>query len=276
MTSGALFSLNNKVSLVTGACGLLGRQHALALSLHGSKVVLVDLESNKLETLANEIESASGIECFRFVGDVTNTASMRRVRNSLLEKGMSVDILVNNAAVNPHVKGSKIDIDFQIGNLEDFSAWDREMDVSIKGTWICSQVFGPDMVAAQSGSIINISSDLSVISPDQRLYSNSYPELDLGSLKPVTYSIAKTGLLGLTRYLATLWAKSGVRVNAVSPGGVFNDQDPEFVRRIELLIPMSRMARVEEYRGVIVFLGSDASTYLTGQNIVIDGGRSAW
>ena len=276
MTKSSLFTLNNKVSLVTGACGLLGRQHALALSLHGSKVVLVDLESSNLETLANEIESASGIECFQFVGDVTNPASIRRIRNSLLEKGMSVDILVNNAAVNPSVKGRKLDADFRIGNLEDFSKWDRELDVSIKGTWICSQVFGPDMVAARSGSIINISSDLSVISPDQRLYSKSYPEVDLDSVKPVTYSVAKTGLLGMTRYLATLWAKSGVRVNAVSPGGVFNDQDPEFVRRLELLIPMSRMARAEEYRGVIVFLGSDASTYLTGQNIVIDGGRSVW
>lgn len=276
MTKSSLFTLNNKVSLVTGACGLLGRQHALALSLHGSKVVLVDLELSNLETLANEIESASGIECFQFVGDVTNSASIRRIRNSLLEKGMSVNILVNNAAVNPSVKGRKLDADFRIGNLEDFSTWDRELDVSLKGTWICSQVFGPDMVAARSGSIINISSDLSVISPDQRLYSKSYPEVDLDNVKPVTYSVAKTGLLGMTRYLATLWAKSGVRVNAVSPGGVFNDQDPEFVRRLELLVPMSRMARAEEYRGVIVFLGSDASTYLTGQNIVIDGGRSVW
>lgn len=276
MTSTSLFSLKNKVSLVTGACGLLGKQHAMALSSHGSTVVLVDIDSENLEKLTKEVELASGENCLFFEGDVTDPHSIRNIRDALLKQGLSVNILVNNAAVNPSVTGHKLDIKFKLDNLDDFSQWDRELGVSIKGTWICSQIFGLDMVKAGGGSIINISSDLSVISPDQRLYSKYFPEIDLDNLKPITYSIAKTGLLGITRYLATLWAKSGVRVNAVSPGGVFNNQDPDFVERLEFLIPMSRMARVDEYRGVIVFLGSDASSYMTGQNIIVDGGRSIW
>ena len=148
--------------------------------------------------------------------------------------------------------------------------------MGLTGAFLCSQVIGSEMARRKKGVILNVASDLAVIAPDQRLYRQDGLREDQQPVKPVTYSVVKTALVGLTRYLATYWADSGVRVNAISPGGVYNGQSDEFVTRLSALIPLSRMARVDEYKGAIVFLCSDASSYMTGFNLVIDGGRSSW
>ena len=158
----------------------------------------------------------------------------------------------------------------------DLEDWENQLQVGLTGAFICSKVFGSEMAKAGGGVIVNIASDLSVIAPNQRLYEKDGISPNEQPVKPVTYSVIKSGLVGLTKYLSTYWHKSGVRVNALSPGGVFEDQDVEFVAKLSELIPLGRMANVDEYRSAIQFLCSDASSYMKGQNLIIDGGRSTW
>ncbi len=154
--------------------------------------------------------------------------------------------------------------------------WDKELEVGLTGAFLCSQVFGQEMAKLKKGVILNVASDLSVIAPDQRIYKKNNNSPLEQFYKPATYSAIKTGLVGLTKYIATYWSEEGIRCNAISPGGVFNNQDREFISKVEQLIPMGRMARKEEYRSAIQFLCSDASSYMTGFNMVIDGGRHIW
>jgi NAD(P)-dependent dehydrogenase (short-subunit alcohol dehydrogenase family) len=181
--------------------------------------------------------------------------------------------LINNAAIDPKVRA---DGDLETSRFENFALgqWNLELSVGLSGAFLCSQVFGTEMAARRNGVILNIASDLSVIAPDQRIYKKAGLPNDSQPTKPVTYSVIKNGLIGLTRYLAAYWAEKGVRVNALSPGGVQTNQSEEFVKRLSDLIPLGRMAKIDEYRGVVQFLCSDASSYLTGQNVVVDGGRS--
>jgi NAD(P)-dependent dehydrogenase (short-subunit alcohol dehydrogenase family) len=186
-----------------------------------------------------------------------------------------VDILINNAANNPKVEsdGSRA-----WSRLENFplEVWDDDLRVGLTGAFLCSRVFGAEMAKRGKGVILNIASDLAVIAPDQRQYRQSGVAEDQQPVKPVTYSVVKTGLIGLTRYLATYWAASGVRVNAISPGGVFNHQPDAFLQQLYQRIPLGRMANADEYQGAILFLCSDASSYMTGSNLVVDGGRTCW
>ena len=186
-----------------------------------------------------------------------------------------VDILINNAANNPRME-AVAGIEFT--RLESFplEQWDRDIAVGLTGAFLCSRVFGPHMARRSSGVILNIASDLAVIAPDQRIYRREELPDDQQPVKPVTYSVVKSAIVGLTKYLATYWADRGVRVNSLSPGGVRDAQSEEFVSRLSRLIPLGRMAQGDEYRGAIAFLCSDASRYMTGANIVIDGGRSCW
>ena len=182
--------------------------------------------------------------------------------------------MINNAAIDPKVSGNQGII--ETSRLENFSLeqWNNQLSVGLTGAFLCSKVFGVAMAKKGKGVILNIASDLSVIAPDQRLYKKKDVPDNMQAVKPVTYSVIKTGLIGLTRYLAAYWADSGVRCNALSPGGVFNGQDEHFVHKISSLIPMNRMAKVDEYREAVQFLCSDASSYMNGQNIIIDGGRT--
>jgi NAD(P)-dependent dehydrogenase (short-subunit alcohol dehydrogenase family) len=166
----------------------------------------------------------------------------------------------------------------ETSRLENFLVddWDFQISVGLTGAMLCAQIFGSKMAKRGNGVILNIASDLSVFAPDQRLYKKAGLQSDQQPVKPVTYSVIKHGLIGLTKYLATYWADKGVRCNALSPGGVYTSQDDEFVNRLSNLIPMGRMAKKEEYKGAIQFMCSDASAYMNGQNIVIDGGRSVW
>lgn len=272
------FNLTGKTALITGAAGLLGIEHAAALLESGATVVLTDIGEAGLaaarETLSQNTE-ASRIRSR--VMDVSKPEAIRNVAESLAADGLRIDILVNNAAIDPKVKGDQGVL--ETSRLENFplDQWDLQVAVGLTGAFLCSQVFGAAMARdGKGGVILNIASDLSVFSPDQRLYRKDGLADDMQPVKPVTYSVIKAGLIGLTRYLATYWADKSVRCNALSPGGVFNGQGDEFVQRLTSLIPLGRMALKDEYRAAVQFLCSDASSYMNGQNVVMDGGRSAW
>lgn len=267
------FSLVGRTALVTGAGGLLGPEHASALLETGARVVLTDIDATRLAAVARPLAQRYGEDRVLVRAmDVTNRESIRAVRDGL---GMPVDILVNNAAIDAKVGG---DGGAPLTRLESFSlnAWNLELAVGLTGAMLCTQAFGAAMAERGRGVVLNIASDLSVISPDQRLYRKDGVDPAAQPVKPVTYSVIKAGLVGLTRYVATYWADKGVRANALSPGGIFTGQDEAFVQRLSALIPMGRMANRQEYRSAVQFLCSDASRYMTGQNIVIDGGRSVW
>jgi NAD(P)-dependent dehydrogenase (short-subunit alcohol dehydrogenase family) len=272
------FNLNGKSALITGSAGLLGVEHAAALIECEAQIILTDISESALDLARSTLEANfSGAKIITKVMDITNQAKVMETLEELQSQGIRIDILVNNAAIDPKVRGDEGII--ETSRLENFSLdqWNLQIAVGLTGAFICSQVFGWAMAKDSLGGVIlNIASDLSVFSPDQRLYKKEGLPQDLQPVKPVTYSVIKTGLIGLTRYLATYWADKGVRCNALSPGGVFANQEAEFVERLSSLIPLARMANQDEYRSAVQFLCSGASAYLNGQNIVMDGGRSVW
>lgn len=272
------YDLSGRTALVTGAGGLLGRQHVAALSEAGARVVVTDVGLAQAEAAVAALkQNAPSAELIALAIDVTTLDSVRAANEQLSGRGVSIDILVNNAAIDPKV--TSVPGVMHSSRFEAFPVpqWQTEIAVGLTGAMLCTQVFGGEMAARGRGVILNIASDLGVIAPDQRLYRQpNVSREEEQPVKPVTYSVIKHGLIGLTKYLATYWADQGVRVNAISPGGVFNNQDPAFVERLTRLIPMGRMADVDEYRAAVQFLCSDASSYMTGQNLVMDGGRSVW
>jgi NAD(P)-dependent dehydrogenase (short-subunit alcohol dehydrogenase family) len=213
---------------------------------------------------------ALGVAC-----DITRPKEVQALLQRVLDETGRIDILINNAANNPKAEAAG---DEAWSRLERFSLeqWQADIAVGLTGAFLCSQTFGTEMARRGNGVILNIASDLGIIAPDQRIYRRPDLADDQQPAKPVSYSVVKTGLIGLTRYLATYWADNGVRVNAISLGGVYNGQPDEFVQRLTQLVPMRRMADVDEYQGAIIFLCSDASSYMTGSNVVVDGGRTVW
>ena len=270
------YSLLGKTAVITGAAGLLGIAHSKALLSVGASVVLTDINLEHLKTAVNSlIQDFDASKIHLYAMDVTSEKSVESVNKSIKKKGLRVDILINNAAINPTANSLVGQI--RTTRLENFSIarWSSELAVGLTGAYLCSKIFGSAMASDGNGGVIlNIASDLSVIAPDQNLYRQEHLPEEQQAVKPVTYSVVKAGIVGLTRYLSSYWAHKGVRANALSPGGVYVDQDAEFVTRLEKLIPMGRMANSDEYIGAIQFLCSDASAYMNGQNIIIDGGRS--
>ena len=226
------FNLSDKVALITGAAGLLGYEHACALLEVGSKVVLTDIDIDSLSDVVEKLSinfDSNSIDYHRM--DVTNEESIVGVLSKLIKKNIKLDILINNAAIDPKVgKGNRI---IEESRLEEFSVdqWNLQISVGLTGAFLCSKVFGCYMSENKNGGVIvNIASDLSVFSPDQRLYRLEDVQEDMQPVKPITYSVIKTGLIGMTRYLSTYWPEKGIRANALSPGGVFNNQDELFVK----------------------------------------------
>ena len=269
-----LFDLSGKTALITGAGGLLGPKHAEALIECGARVVLTDHHLDRVvkrETELNSKYDKRVATSHRM--DVTNKGNVEEV----FSRYDSIDILINNAAKDPKVKkggGLKPDSRFETMSEE---YWSEGIDAAVNGTFICSQVAANKMLKNDRGGVIlNISSDLGVIAPDQRIYRKPDVAEDMQNVKPITYSAAKWAVIGMTKYLAVYFANKNIRVNCLSPTGVFNDHPEEFVKKLSSIIPMGRMAHIDEYKGAIAFLCSDASTYMTGENMVIDGGKTVW
>lgn len=269
-----MFDLAGRVVVITGGAGLLGPQHGEAVARFGGVPVLADLREEEARERAAELSSRWQIPALGVGADVTRPRDVVRLRDQVLERFGHVDVLINNAANNPKAEGDFPDL----SRLESFSVerWNADLAVGLTGAFLCAQVLGAEMARRGEGVILNIASDLAVIAPDQRIYRRAGVAEALQPVKPVSYSVVKTGLLGLTRYLATYWADSGVRVNALSPGGVRTSQDSGFMAQLKQRIPLARMAELNEFQGAVVFLCSDASSYMTGANLVVDGGRTCW
>jgi NAD(P)-dependent dehydrogenase (short-subunit alcohol dehydrogenase family) len=263
------FRIDGRVVVITGGAGLLGRKHSEAVLDGGGIPVLLDISEHALKRAADELKNAyPGREIGACRADITAKSELEAICGDVLAKYGRVDALINNAANNPKMGNAHGGM--ANARFEDFSAevWAGDVAVGLTGSFFCAQVFGGVMAARGKGSIVNISSDLGIIAPDQRIYGEA--------AKPVTYSVVKHGLIGLSRYLATYWADRGVRSNALCPGGVFNGQDDVFVSRLTDLIPLGRMANADEYKGAVLYLLSDASSYMTGAAMVVDGGRTCW
>jgi NAD(P)-dependent dehydrogenase (short-subunit alcohol dehydrogenase family) len=272
----AALDLSGRVAVITGGAGLLGVKHAEAIAEMGGSPVLLDMDGAGAASRANAIAERYGRRVEGIEGDVTDARSIESALTQILDRFGRVDILINNAARDPKVDdGANAQ---QWSRVENFplDIWQDDIAVGLTGAFICSKIIGAEMARRGKGVILNIASDLALIGPDQRIYRKPGVADELQFVKPVTYSVVKSGLLGLTRYLATYWAEKGVRVNAICPGGVRTQQDPAFVERLTNLIPLARMADPNEYKSAVAFLVSDASSYMTGATIVIDGGRTAW
>jgi NAD(P)-dependent dehydrogenase (short-subunit alcohol dehydrogenase family) len=269
------FELTGRVAVITGGAGLLGEQHARAIAMAGGIPVLVDIQPERASEKAAALSREYGVPAIGCAADITRQLEIEALSAEILARFGRLDILINNAANNPKMEA---DTEVNFSRLENFplAQWEADLAVGLTGAFLCSKVFGSHMASHGGGVIVNVASDLALIAPDQRIYRQPGVQEQMQPVKPITYSVVKSALVGLTRYLASYWADKQVRVNAISPGGVYNGQPEDFVARLTNLIPLGRMAAINEYQGAIVFLCSDASSYMTGTNLVVDGGRSCW
>jgi NAD(P)-dependent dehydrogenase (short-subunit alcohol dehydrogenase family) len=271
-----IFSLNGKVIIITGAAGLLGRMHAEAVAAYDGIPVLLDLQLDELNNLKAELDAKYNVISDVYEVDITNEKQIKKNAKSIYAKYKHIDGLVNNAANNPKVEDSS---NKNFSRLENFplDSWNQDLSVGLTGSFLCAKHYGYYISQnSNGGSIINVSSDLGLIAPDQRLYAKPDLKEMQQPVKPVSYSIIKTGLIGLTRYISTYWAEKNVRCNAICPGGIENGQSEDFINSVSSRIPMGRLAKSHEYQGTIIWMLSDASSYLNGAIIAVDGGRTSW
>jgi NAD(P)-dependent dehydrogenase (short-subunit alcohol dehydrogenase family) len=260
------FSLENKIAVVTGALGLLGKQHCYALSEAGANVVVCDLDEQKCIEFAKKLNPRGA----GMGADITDPDSVRKLRKKILKEFKQIDILVNNAAINDKFESPLAAKEYTRFENYPIELWSKSLEVNLTGTFLCSQILGTEMAVRNSGSIINIASTYGIVAPDQALYKNKDGEQVF--YKTASYPVTKGGVIAFTKFLAAYWGESGVRVNSLSPGGVENMQSDYFVENYSSKTPLKRMAKADDYKGAIVFLASDASAYMTGANLVVDGG----
>jgi NAD(P)-dependent dehydrogenase (short-subunit alcohol dehydrogenase family) len=269
MDNNKLFDISNEIVIITGVNGQLGMSYAQTFLQLGAKVVGLDMNQSELSDLLKTKYSGRYIFC---KADVTSKSSLIYALEIIEKEFGTPSILINNAAIDSP-PSSPIE---ETGPFEEYpeTSWDKVIDVNLKGVYLCCQVFGSAMAKANYGSIINISSIYGLVSPDQTLYKY---KRDRGEIffKPIAYSVSKSGILNLTRYLAVYWAKKNVRVNTLTIAGVFNNQEKEFLDSYCERIPIGRMANLGEYNGALVFLASKSSSYMTGSNLILDGGWTA-
>ncbi|NUQ81428.1 MAG: SDR family oxidoreductase [Bacteroidetes bacterium] len=265
-----LFDLTGRVAVVTGSLGLLGKQHALALASAGARVVVTDLNADGCRSFASQLPgNALGL-----AADITSKQSVTNLRDTILKETGRIDILVNNAAINDQFENPKATADLSRFENYPVELFEKSLQVNILGTFLCCQVLGTVMAEAGKGSIINIASTYGMNGPDQSIYIR--PDGSQPFFKPPAYSTTKGGIIAFTKFLAAYWGNRGVRVNTLSPGGVENNQDDFFINNYSRKTMLGRMAAPTDYHGAVVFLASDASAYMTGANLVVDGGWTAW
>ena len=265
MKTQKIFDLNGKVIIITGSSGMLGTQYAYALSECGANVVLADIDISKSKIIEKQIKKKFPTNPMSIKLDLTNKESILSMISTVIKKYSKIDVLINNAAYqgNSKIRSSGFE------NLE-LETWNQAIDVNLTGVFLCCQSVGKQMIKQKSGNIINIASTYGLVGPDQRIYGKS------GQNSAIFYAATKSAILNLTRYLATYWEGKGIRVNTFSPGGVENNQDPNFIKKYSKKTPLGRMAKKDEYVGPMIFLASDASSYMTGSNLIVDGGWTAW
>lgn len=270
MTTDILFDVSRDIVLITGVSGQLGGEYAKTFLARGARVVGLDVRPSAMsDTLAAQYPPSNYLFC---AADVTDKVSLQKASAETVGKFGVPTVLINNAAIDSPPSAPPE----ENGPFEDYpeASWDKVIDVNLKGVYLCCQVFGAAMAKAGKGSIINVASIYGVVSPDQNLYEYRRRRGEV-FYKPVAYSASKSGILNLTRYLAVYWAKQGVRVNSLTIAGVFNNQEQAFLDAYCGRIPIGRMANADEYNGSVLFLASDASKYMTGHNLVVDGGWTA-
>ncbi|GMU86339.1 MAG: D-threitol dehydrogenase [Ignavibacteriales bacterium] len=265
-----LYDLTGKIAVVTGSGGLLGKYHCRALAEAGATVIATDLNEQSGKETAAKLGNNSAF----FKADITQPDSVKALRKFILTEFKTIDILVNNAAINDKVEGKK-DI-VEESKFENFplQLWQNSLNVNLTGSFLCSKYLGGEMAAKKSGSIINIASTYGIVAPDQSLYIDKKGARHF--YKSPAYPVTKAALISFTRYLAAYWGEKGVRVNTLTPGGVENYQESFFIENYAKRTPLGRMAKPWDYKGALVFLASEASGYMTGANLVIDGGFTIW
>lgn len=272
------FNIEGKVCIVTGGGGLIGMKHTEAILEGGGIPVLLDIVQAGMDKVKKTVmeEYGEDITVETFVTDITNRDALCEIRDILLEKYRHIDVLINNAANNPKVEGGSKNLGAMRFHNFPVDIWNQDLAVGLTGAMLCAQVFGEVMEKQQNGVVLNISSDYGLIAPDQRIYRKEGIPEDEQTIKPVSYSVVKHGIIGLTKYLAVYWAQKGIRVNTLCPASLQNGQDEVFISKISNLIPMGRMSRPDEYVCTVLYLISEASSYMTGSTVVLDGGRTSW
>ncbi|WP_374687347.1 SDR family oxidoreductase [Promineifilum sp.] len=265
-----LFSLDNKTAVVTGALGLIGRRHCEALAAYGANVIVADLEAEACAAFAATLP-APALGCAL---DVTDPDAITALRDAALARFGHLDVLVNNAAINDMFESPAMAAEQSRFESYPLAMWQKSLDANVTGVFLCSQILGAPMAAQGRGSIINVASTYGIVAPDQSLYQT--PDGRQPFYKSPAYPTTKGAVIAFTRFLAAYWGSAGVRVNTLSPGGVENNQHEYFVRNYSARTMLGRMALPTDYQGALVFLASDASAYMTGANLVVDGGWTAW
>lgn len=271
------FRIDEQIVIITGGAGLLGKKHAETVLEAGGIPVLLDISAAALDVIEKDLQKLfKGKEILTYTVDITKKKELEKVRDDILLKYNHIDVLINNAANNPKVEHPSKNIgNIQFHNFP-VDIWEMDLAVGLTGSFLCAQIFGNVMASQGKGVILNVSSDLGIIAPDQRIYRKEGVADGKQIVKPITYSVIKHGLIGMTKYLATYWADKGIRSNAICPGGVYNGQNEEFLEKLTNLIPLGRMAKTDEYKGTVLFMISEASSYMTGSTLIVDGGRTCW
>jgi NAD(P)-dependent dehydrogenase (short-subunit alcohol dehydrogenase family) len=264
-----LFSLDQKTAIVTGALGLIGKKHCEALALAGANVVVADIDGAQAQSFAQQL----GEQHFGIGIDVTQKSSLINASDEILNKYGSIDILVNNAAINDMFENPALGKYLSAFENYPLEAFQKSLDVNVTGVFLCSQVFGSVMAEQGGGSIINIASTYGMVGPDQTIYRNECGEQTF--YKSPAYPVTKGAIINFTRFLAAYWGDKGVRVNTLSPGGVENGQNEFFIHNYSAKTLLGRMAQAGDYQGALIFLAGEASAYMTGANLVVDGGWTA-
>ena len=269
-----MFDLSSTTAMVTGAVGLLGKEHCHALAAHGATVVAADVDERAAAQVAAEVAAEHGTRAFGIGFDVTKKDSVVAAQARVESEIGDVHALVNNAAINDKFENPEAAAEQSKFENYPLELWQASLQVNVTGMFLCCQVFGARMAKQRRGSIINVASTYGIVGPDQSIYRT--PSGEQKFYKTPSYPATKGAVINFTRFLAAYWGEAGVRVNTLSPGGVEAGQDPYFIENYSRRTPLGRMADKSDYRGAVVFLASDASRYMTGANLVVDGGWTAW